>query len=253
MLASQRMNRNGRSVPIKNSIPSTLTFMSDPAAPVRRLPGRQQEARSNDSAVLAAARAVFSARGHDASMAEIARHAGVGVGSVYRRYPTKEALVEALRVNAVNDAAGLAREVAADRDSRDALLEDRTTASPGSVATFLARQITTATGPILQPPGAGAPISEELAAASEELRASLDRLIALDRAEGLVPVGFTPADVMQLLLHLRPPLPFARARADALHLRYLEFAMRGLREQARAGIALDEGPGWDEWMGSWHD
>ncbi|MGO7983590.1 helix-turn-helix domain-containing protein, partial [Rhizobium johnstonii] len=61
---------------------------------------------------LAAAREVFSSRGHDASMSEIARHAGVGVGSIYRRYPTKDALVEALRVNAVSDAARLAHDVA---------------------------------------------------------------------------------------------------------------------------------------------
>jgi len=53
--------------------------MPDPAATDRPLPGRQREARSNDAAVLVAAREVFSARGHDASMAEIARHAGVGV------------------------------------------------------------------------------------------------------------------------------------------------------------------------------
>ena len=45
-------------------------------------------------------------------MAEIARQAGVGVASIYRRYPTKEALVEALRTNAVREAATLAQEVA---------------------------------------------------------------------------------------------------------------------------------------------
>ena len=58
---------------------------------------------------------------------------------------------------------------------------------------------------------------------------------------------------MLLLLHLRPVLPFPRAHADALHLRYLDLAMRGLQEQARAGAALGEGPPWDEWMGSWQD
>lgn len=176
-------------------------------------------------------------------MAEIARQAGVGVASIYRRYPTKEALVEALRVNAVSDAALLAREVAAGDDAAPA----------GAVATFLARQITGATGPILQPSRGGAPFSAELEASSEELRVGLDALVARDRSDVLLPEGFTAADVMQLLLHLRPALPLPRAQADALHLRYLDFAMRGLHEQARAGLALSEGPHWDEWMGSWRD
>ena len=222
--------------------------MPEPVAPDRRLPGRQQEARSNDSAVLAAAREVFSTRGRDASMAEIARQAGVGVASIYRRYPTKEALVEALRVNAVSEAAALAREVASGSDTgSDA-------AHPvGAVATFLTRQITGATGPILQPSGGGAPFSADLEASSEELRVGLEALVAHDRSDGLLPEGFTAADVMQLLLHLRPALPLPRAQADALHLRYLDFAMRGLHEQARAGLALSEGPHWDEWMGSWRD
>jgi len=188
-------------------------------------------------------------------MAEIARHAGVGVGSIYRRYPTKEALVEALRVNAVSEAAALAREVAAAADSGSdaAPGAGRGAAKSGAVATFLAKQITGATGPILQPPGGGNPIPAELAATSEELRVSLEILVARDVADGVIPEGFTTADVMQLLLHLRPALPLPRAQADALHLRYLEFAMQGLREQARGGSILGKGPAWDEWMGAWRD
>jgi AcrR family transcriptional regulator len=185
-------------------------------------------------------------------MAEIARHAGVGVGSIYRRYPTKEALVEALRVTAVSEAAALAQRVASELGAAPApTAADGST--EGAVATFLARQITGATGPILQPPGGGAPISAELGAASERLRESLERLVERDRADGFVPEGFTTADVMQLLLHLRPALPFPRQHADALHLRYLDLAIRGLGEQARAGVVLEQGPHWDEWMGTWHD
>ena len=229
--------------------------MPEPTPTARPLPGRQQEARSNDATVLIAAREVFSAKGHDASMAEIARHAGVGVGSIYRRYPTKEALVEALRVNAVSEAAALAHEVdsAADDKPAGARVGDPGGEPASTVARFLMRQITGATGPVLQPPGEGAPISEALAAASEHLHAGLERLVTRDKADGLLPEGFTTADVMQLLLHLRPALPLPRASADALHLRYLEFAMRGLYAQAAAGASLAEGPHWDEWMGSWQD
>ncbi|MGE9348172.1 TetR/AcrR family transcriptional regulator [Isoptericola variabilis] len=230
--------------------------MPSPATPAdegagRPLPGRQREARANDTAVLAAAREVFAAQGHGASMADVARHAGVGVGSVYRRYPTKEALVEALHVQAVREAARLATEVAEEHGS-DATADD------GAVGTFLARQITGATGPLLRPPGAGGPLPADLAAATRDLRVGLERLIAYDRAEGLLPAGFTTADVMQLLLHLRPALPFPRAEADALHLRYLRLVLAGLRAGARDDVALGgagigEGPSWDAWVGAWHD
>ncbi|MGF6824698.1 AcrR family transcriptional regulator [Microbacterium sp. ZKA21] len=219
--------------------------MPEPAAHERPLPGRQREARSNDIAVLAAAREVLSAQGHDASIADIARHAGVGVGSIYRRYATKEALVEALHLHAVREAAARAHELARE-------LEEDMSADRGGVTTFLARQISGASGPLLRPPRMAGPIPAELASASDELRAGIDLLIARDRNAGMLPAGFTPADAMQLLQHLRPALPLPRNEADALHLRYLDLIDRGLRAQAAEGVVLSDGPDWDDWVGAWH-
>ena len=54
------------------------------------------DAERNRRKVLAAAHAVFAARGLDAGVDEIAREAGVGMGTLYRRFPTKDALVEAI-------------------------------------------------------------------------------------------------------------------------------------------------------------
>lgn len=54
------------------------------------------DARRNRARVLDAARDVLASDGLDAQMDDIARRAGVGVGTVYRHFPTKEALVEAL-------------------------------------------------------------------------------------------------------------------------------------------------------------
>nr|WP_246100024.1 helix-turn-helix domain-containing protein [Stackebrandtia endophytica] len=53
---------------------------------------RQAEAERNDRALLDAARAVLATDGAHASVAAIAKRAGVGIGSLYRRYPTKQAL-----------------------------------------------------------------------------------------------------------------------------------------------------------------
>jgi AcrR family transcriptional regulator len=57
------------------------------------------DARRNRERVLTAASVVFGEHGHDAQMDDVAKRAGVGVGTVYRHFPTKEALIEALAVD----------------------------------------------------------------------------------------------------------------------------------------------------------
>lgn len=54
------------------------------------------DARRNRALLLEAAEAVFAARGVSASTEEVARTAGVGVGTLFRHFPTKEALLEAV-------------------------------------------------------------------------------------------------------------------------------------------------------------
>jgi AcrR family transcriptional regulator len=57
------------------------------------------DARRNRERVVIAAQVVFAEHGHDAQMDDVAKRAGVGVGTVYRHFPTKEALIEALAVD----------------------------------------------------------------------------------------------------------------------------------------------------------
>ncbi len=67
--------------------------------PIPAIPGvrsQRADARRNREAILAAARGLFAEHGYDAQMDDIARAAGVGVGTVYRHFPTKEDLLEAL-------------------------------------------------------------------------------------------------------------------------------------------------------------
>ena len=56
----------------------------------------RSDAQRNLDRLLEAAEACFAKRGLDVSVDEIARHAGVGHGTVFRRFPTKEALVVAV-------------------------------------------------------------------------------------------------------------------------------------------------------------
>lgn len=66
--------------------------------------GRQAEARRNDRAVLDAARDVFAVQGADAPISAVAERAGVGMGTLYRRYGSKTELLQRLCVMAMEQA-----------------------------------------------------------------------------------------------------------------------------------------------------
>src|SRR5580698_7548195 len=69
------------------------------------------DAVRNRVRVLEAAKAVFSAGGPDASLEAVAREAGVGIGTLYRHFPTREALFEAVYRREVQQLADLAEQL----------------------------------------------------------------------------------------------------------------------------------------------
>jgi len=91
----------------------------DPACPDRPL---RRDAERNRQRILAAAAEVFTERGLDVSLDEVARHAGVGVGTVYRRFADKEELVETLFTGYVDDLAAIAEQALDMPDPTQALL-----------------------------------------------------------------------------------------------------------------------------------
>jgi AcrR family transcriptional regulator len=79
------------------------------------------DAVRNRELVLEAARAVFSAGGPDASLEAVARTAGVGIGTLYRHFPTREALFEAVYRREVQQLADLAEQLKKEALPVDAL------------------------------------------------------------------------------------------------------------------------------------
>jgi AcrR family transcriptional regulator len=73
---------------------------------------KRADARRNYDKVLAAARDAFGERGSSTSLEEIARRAGVGIGTLYRHFPTRQALLEAVYVEEVEDISRTAGELA---------------------------------------------------------------------------------------------------------------------------------------------
>jgi AcrR family transcriptional regulator len=101
---------------------------------------KRADAVRNRERVIAAARAVFAARGLEASVPEVAARAGVGKATVYRSFPSKEHLIAAVVIDRLEDFERRARELLDEPDAwaalRDLLSEkavehcaDRTLAS----------------------------------------------------------------------------------------------------------------------------
>ena len=88
------------------------------AATIRR---PRADAVRNRERVLQAAKAVFSAGGPDASLEAVAKRAGVGIGTLYRHFPTREALFEAVYRREVQQLSELAERLKSEAEPVDAL------------------------------------------------------------------------------------------------------------------------------------
>ncbi len=110
----------------------------------------RKDAERNRRLILDAARELFALRGLGVTLNDIAHHAGVGVGTVYRRFPDKTVLIESLFEESFQEIADRLRAAAADPDpwhglvtfldgqfeahSRDQGLKELVTATPDGVA-----------------------------------------------------------------------------------------------------------------------
>jgi AcrR family transcriptional regulator len=93
--------------------------MTNPSAETIRKP--RADAVRNRERVLEAAKAVFSAGGPDASLEAVARRAGVGIGTLYRHFPTREALFEAVYRREVEQLGELAEQLKSEASPVEAL------------------------------------------------------------------------------------------------------------------------------------
>ncbi|WP_441246955.1 TetR/AcrR family transcriptional regulator [Kitasatospora sp. McL0602] len=204
--------------------------------------GRQKEADRNDERVLRAAREVFAELGWNAPVSEIARRAGVGMGSLYRRYPAKEDLAQALRMQGMDELTALARRAASEH-------ADPWTA----LASFLRAALSAPdAGSLLPLIGGRLPATEEIDAASGRLKAALDGLVDAAHRSGALRADVSSADLPLLLSHLSPRLPTAAERATELHLRYLDLVLLGLQNPSTPDRQPDRAPDWTELTGLWN-
>lgn len=220
---------------------------SSPAAgqaePGRPASGRIREARSNDLAVLIAAKEVFTERGWSAPMSAIAERAGVGIGSLYRRYPSKEALAQALQIAAMDQISEMA--------------EDCLEQVPAEhvFSAFLNRYLVDSFGPLVSILGGLVPDPPEVHAAADRMRDSLQRVVDAARSRKQIPEDYGPIDIVLIIVHLRGAIPGDPATVVRYSQRLLEPLLTGLRVMASAGPRHGENtapaPQWDDWIAFW--
>ncbi|WCB92507.1 hypothetical protein DSM104299_01203 [Baekduia alba] len=98
----------------------TTTITEHQVTGLRQRPKRV-DARRNYEALLSAAAEAFTENGTAASLEDIARRAGVGIGTLYRHFPTRQALLEAVYIDEVEEMSAKANDLG-DLEPWDALV-----------------------------------------------------------------------------------------------------------------------------------
>jgi AcrR family transcriptional regulator len=195
------------------------------------------DARRNRERILDAAREVFIDAGIDAPLDEVARRAGVGIATLYRRFPTRDELIQAVVLDvlarSVNEAQAAGRE---ETDPFQAL------------ARYMHRMIDlriSALFPILL--DRVALDTDDVRRAREESAELVESLISAAQSSGSLRPDAAFADVGLMLGRLSRSLPgaFADELNARLAHRHLDIVLDGLRADARPRPTVLPGPALD--------
>jgi len=179
--------------------------------------GRLAEAARNDTKILESARAVFVAD-PEAPIAAVAKHAGVGIGALYRRYAGKEDLLRALCAD------GLRRYIEA---AEAALAEER---DPWTAfAAFMHREVDADASSLTQRLAGTFTPTPDLYAATARAGELNVRLFGAAQAAGEIRADASVNDLGPILEQLASLKIGDAGRSRALRHRYLDLMLTGLR------------------------
>ena len=193
--------------------------MAETTAPERPL---RRDAERNRDRIVEAARAAFAADGIDVSVEAIARRAGVGMGTLYRRFPTKGDLVDAVLEDAFAEVCEAARS-ALDADDGWA-----------AFTTFLERvfELHVRNRGLKDVIASGQHDLRRLEALRAQMRPLVAEVVARAHAEGTLRADFAAEDVPMLFWTGGRVAEVTSDVAPDLWRRYLGFVLDGLRADA---------------------
>jgi AcrR family transcriptional regulator len=220
-----------------------MTRDTCPVATARPL---RRDAELNRQKIIAAAKVVFSERGLEATLDDIAHHAGLGVGTVYRRFPSKEHLVEALFVAKIEKVMELAEQALAEQDAWEgfARFAWKTAELHASDRGLRDIMLSASFG------------HDKVAQAKEKMIPVCNQLVERAQASGQLRADIRPTDLPLLHLMIGSVAEYAHDVQPALWRRYLGMLLDGLRAQPGAPSELTCAPldekTLDDAMCSWH-
>ena len=185
-------------------------------APERAL---RKDAALNRERLLAAASELFAEQGFSVTLNDIAHHAGVGIGTAYRRFPNKEAVIDALFEQRLQDVAAVAQGALDDPDAWQGLVG------------FLERSLSMQFGDcglneIMNNPALG---QDRVKEARDRIAPLLTRIVDRAKREGAVRADFEQSDLVFIQLAVSAIMAGSRAVSPDLYRRYLAMFLDGIR------------------------
>jgi AcrR family transcriptional regulator len=185
----------------------------------------RRDAERNRQRILAAAADVFTERGLDATLDEVARAAGVGIGTVYRRFPDKEALVCELFRDRVDALVTVAEEACAATDPWLGLVSYLEFAASAMAGDLGLRQLMMF----------AVYDRDQVCYARDRMRPVIARLVERAQASGDLRQDFQATDLKMIAFMLASIAEYAASAAPEVWRRYLAMLVDGLRP-ARDGV-----------------
>jgi AcrR family transcriptional regulator len=181
----------------------------------------RRDAARNRAALVTAGRDVFAEQGPDASLEEIARRADVGIGTLYRHFPTRDALVEVIFEEHFDQVVAAAETAAADEDGWHGIVSFMDT-----VLDLQSRNLPLR-GVFLR-----LRTSPGIAERRKMMGPLLDRLVEHAREQGVVRDDFTVGDLSMAMWSFAPIFESTADVAPQAWRRHLQILLDGMRADA---------------------
>jgi AcrR family transcriptional regulator len=199
----------------------------------------RRDAERNRSRILEAARELFAEHGLGVSLDEIARHAGVGVGTVYRRFPDREMLVDALFEERVAAMLRVLDEALEIEDPWQAMVAYLSGSLEMQAADRGLKELLLS---------ASSQKHERIESVRSQIQPRLELLLGRGQEAGVVREDITSHDLFLLQHAVCEVADFTRAAAPQAWRRTLTVVLDGLRPDRRRPSPMGAGPLSDDEM-----